>query len=214
MTKKAISRRDFLKTAGITVAAATVTCSGLGAFATHQPKVDTPELSLGENNTMNKRLLITYATRAGSTAEVVTAIGESLASRGLTVDVKPVKENPSLKGYDGVIMASAIRTGNWLPEAVEYVKANQQVLKSMPVALVTVHMNNTGDDEASTTARLAYLNSVRPLLNPHDEVFFSGAIKIEKLSMLDRLVLKMVKATVEDKRDWNKIRNWQPALNL
>jgi menaquinone-dependent protoporphyrinogen IX oxidase len=32
---------------------------------------------------MNKRILITYATRAGSTIEVAAAIGESLTQRGL-----------------------------------------------------------------------------------------------------------------------------------
>ena len=43
---------------------------------------------------MNNRILVTYATRAGSTAEVAAAIAETLAARGYAVDVKPVKEKP------------------------------------------------------------------------------------------------------------------------
>ena len=43
---------------------------------------------------MDNRILVTYATRAGSTAEVAAAIAETLAARGYAVDVKPVKEKP------------------------------------------------------------------------------------------------------------------------
>ena len=106
---------------------------------------------------MNKRILITYATKAGSTVDIAVAIGQTLYARGFLVDVKPVKENPVLKGYQAVLMGSAIRMGSWLPEAVDFVKTNQQALNKMPVALFTVHMLNTGEDDASRTARLAYL---------------------------------------------------------
>jgi menaquinone-dependent protoporphyrinogen oxidase len=41
------------------------------------------------------------------------------------VDVKPVKEKPQITGYSAVVLGSAIRMGNWLPKAVDFVKANQ-----------------------------------------------------------------------------------------
>lgn len=58
---------------------------------------------------MNQRILVTYATRAGSTAEVAAAIGESLAARGYAVEVKSVKEKPGVAGYSAVVLGSAIR---------------------------------------------------------------------------------------------------------
>ena len=113
---------------------------------------------------MNKRVLVTYATRAGSTAEIAAAVAETLAARGYAVDVKPVKENPKLDGYSAVVLGSAIRVGKWLPEAVNFVKAHQAALNAVPSALCTVHMLNTGGDQASQTARAAYLDAVRPRL--------------------------------------------------
>jgi menaquinone-dependent protoporphyrinogen oxidase len=74
---------------------------------------------------MTNRILVTYATRAGSTVEVAAAIGETLRGSGFSVDVKPVKEKPSVEGYQAVVVGSAIRLGSWLPEAVNFVKNNQ-----------------------------------------------------------------------------------------
>ena len=211
MSTQSLSRRDFLKVAGLTAATATLTCAGLGYAATRAPALETPELTLEEENPMNKRVLVTYATRAGSTVEVAAAIAESLGSRGYAVDVKPVKEKPSLAGYSAVVMGSAIRMGAWLPEAVAFVKANQAALDGMPAALFTVHMLNTGDDEAGRTARLGYLNTVRPLLHGAEEVYFAGKFDFSRLSFLDRTIAKLVKAVESDSRDWAKIRGWVPA---
>lgn len=160
---------------------------------------------------MNQRILVTYATRAGSTAEIAAAIGESLAARGYTVDVKPVKEKPDPAAYAAVVLGSAIRMSGWLPEAVEYVKAHQAVLTGLPVALFTVHLLNTGADDVSYAARAAYLAAVRPLLPDAEAVYFAGLMDYGRLSFLDRTIAKMVKVREADHRDWAAIRSWMPA---
>lgn len=214
MPAKKLSRRDFLKAAGLTLAATTVTCSGLGYAATRTPQFETPENTYIGEGSMNKQILITYATRTGSTVEVAAALGETLSSRGFAVDVKPVKETPTLTGYDAVLIGSAIRFGQWLPEATEFVKNNQARLQNLPVALFTLHGMNRGDDEQSRTARLAYLSAVLPLVNPVDEVFFAGKMDLARMSFLDRTIAKMVKSETGDFRDWNKIRGWAQTIAL
>jgi menaquinone-dependent protoporphyrinogen oxidase len=207
-----ISRRDFLKTAGLALAATTVTGSALGYAATRRPDAKTLELEFGGEDNMDKRILVTYATRAGSTAEIAAAIGRSLGQRGFYVDVKPVKDRPDLEGYQAVILGSAIRMGSWLPEVVGYIQDNQEKLNSMPVALFTVHMLNTGDDLESRTNRLAYLDKVRPLLNGAEEVYFEGKMDFSKLSLFDRFIAKMADAVETDNRDWEKIRSWSAQV--
>ena len=163
---------------------------------------------------MDNRILVTYATRAGSTAEVAAAIAETLAGRGYAVDVKPVKEKPQLTGYSAVVLGSAIRMGAWLPEAVDFVKANQAALNALPTALFTVHMLNTGDDQASRAARAAYLDAVRPLLNGAETTYFEGKMDFSRLSFLDRTVAKMVKSVEADHRGWDEIRQWANAVEV
>ncbi len=217
MNTQMLPRRNFLKAAGLTLAGATLACSGLGYAAMRAPEHKTPEFVFEKDESMNKRVLIAYATRAGSTPEIAAAIGETLSARGCAVDVKSVKSLPSLNGYSAVILGSAIRMGSWLPEMVDFIKANQAALTQsismgMPVTMFTVHMLNTGDDPASHTARLAYLDRIRPLLGKVEEAYFTGVIDMEKLSFLDRMMVKMVKSPLGDQRDWHKIHRWASAV--
>lgn len=165
---------------------------------------------------MTDRILVTYATRAGSTVEVAAAIGEALSGRGFSVDVKPVKEKPPVEGYQAVVIGSAIRMGNWLPAAVNFIKDNQAQLSRVPTAFFTVHMLNRGEDEASRQARQAYTATVRQILAPVDEAFFSGKMDYSRLSFLDRTIAKAVEKQTDsragDFRDWGKIRAWAQGL--
>lgn len=161
---------------------------------------------------MENRILLTYATRADSTTQIAGVIGEELSKRGYVVELVPVKAKPVVEGYTAVVIGSAIRMGNWLPEAVDFIKKNQAQLNAIPTALFSVHMLNSGDDLESKTNRLAYLNNVRPLVNAVDEVFFTGKMDLKRLSFTDRLIAKAVKAVNEDRRDWDKIRSWANTI--
>ncbi len=163
---------------------------------------------------MSKKVLVTYATRAGSTAEVASSIAETLTQRGFQADVIPVKSNPSLAGYQAVVLGSAIRIGSWLPEMVDFIKKNQATLNALPTALFTVHMLNTGADETSQAARKAYTAPVHALLSPAaaDEAFFYGNMDYARLSFFDRMIAKAVEKQTHsptgDHRDWDQIRAW------
>src|SRR2546421_11220930 len=82
---------------------------------------------------MNK-ILVTFATRAGSTYQVAARVAEVLRAGGATVEVKPVAAVHEMKDYDAVVIGSAIRMGQWLPEAVGVVKTNRETLSRIPTA--------------------------------------------------------------------------------
>lgn len=96
MSRKRISRRDFLKAAGLNVGASTVACCGLSYAASRPseaPVVDRPRFTYGKEASMNPNiLLVAYATRTGSTVGVAAAIAETLAGSGALVEVRPVEE--------------------------------------------------------------------------------------------------------------------------
>jgi len=161
---------------------------------------------------LNKRILVAYASHSGSTIDVAARIGETLTARGFSVDIKPIMEKPQVESYGAVVIGSAIRYGQWLPVATEFVKTNQVALQRVPVALFSVHLMNRGNDEQSRVNRLAYLNTVRSLIKPVDEVFFSGKGDPKRLSLFDRWISRAAGAPVGDLRDWNKIRGWAQAV--
>lgn len=211
-----VNRREFLLAAGVTAGAATLLCGGLGYLATVPPDMALPELNEEEDNRMSQKILVVYATKAGSTAEIAVEIGKSLAARGYGVDVKPVKEDPSLDGYQAVVIGSAIRIGRWLSEADQFVRKNQARLNQLPAALFTVHLENLGEGDDQQAARRAYTEPIRQLLPEAQEVFFPGKIDFDTLSFFDRTLAKamakQVGLEVGDFRDWEMIKGWAGSL--
>jgi menaquinone-dependent protoporphyrinogen oxidase len=53
------------------------------------------------------RVLVTAATKYGSTTEIARAIGDVLAERGFDTTVLPPEEVGSIEEYDAVILGSA-----------------------------------------------------------------------------------------------------------
>jgi menaquinone-dependent protoporphyrinogen oxidase len=211
---KQISRRKFLKIAGISLGGAVVACSGLTYAATRQPKIDFIQTSCIGNSNSQGKILVAYASKCGSTGEIAETIGQTLCEKGASVDVSPAGRVTSLEGYRMVILGSAVRMGNWVSEAIEFAKTNQQTLSNLSVFLFTVHLQNAGEDEESRNNRLAYLDAVRPLVNSVGEAFFAGKIEMARLSLLDRSISQMMGAKDEDLRDWNKIRSWAQTITI
>jgi menaquinone-dependent protoporphyrinogen oxidase len=158
-------------------------------------------------------ILVVYATRAGSTKGVAEAVTEELRSSGHTVDLVPVTEASAVNGYQAVVIGSAVNGAQWLPEAVEFVKANQAALNRVPVALFTVHMMNFGNEAKYVKRRHAYLSEVRPLINPVDEAFFGGVAAVsDSDGRFARWIYKRFGGQTGDRRDWDAIRAWAGAL--
>ena len=139
MKTKNISRRKFIKAAGFTLGGAALVVTGAGCGpvqnqdvpgpeqSAENSEIETPTFTFGKDQTANGQILVLYATHTGSTVGVSSAIGETLGTLGFSVDVKPVKENPSTIGYQAVVIGSAVNGGKWLPEAVAFVKITSRL---------------------------------------------------------------------------------------
>jgi menaquinone-dependent protoporphyrinogen oxidase len=158
------------------------------------------------------KILVTFATRAGSTEEVAKAIGQALAAQGATTDVLPVQNVANVAEYDLVVVGSAIRMGSWLPEAVEFVGAHKSQLSSKATAYFLVSGFLREDTVEMRQKVLAFLDPVRAILEPASIGLFAGKMDYSKLPWLDRTIAKAVGSYEGDWRDWQAIRTW--ALGL
>src|SRR5512136_1890361 len=89
---------------------------------------------------MSEKILVTYASRTGTTAGVADAVGKKLADKGFNVDIIPMKDVSDLEQYSAVVAGSAVQASKWLPEAVEFLEKNREVLQKKKFALFSVCM--------------------------------------------------------------------------
>ncbi|RPJ48383.1 MAG: flavodoxin [Chloroflexi bacterium] len=206
------SRRGFLRKGCLTAAAVGLTvCGGAALAATYQPNIDFPTISSGDD-TVNNRTLIAYASKAGSTAEIAAKIGETITKQGQAVDVLPVAKVTDLSLYSAVILGSAIRVGQLLPEAMKFLQANQAALAQKKFSAFIVCMTLKDDTEANRQTVSAYLDPVRALVKPASEGLFAGVMDLGKLPLFERLMIKMMKAPEGDFRKWDAIQAWAGAF--
>lgn len=208
--KTGISRRQALKVGCLGTTALGLTLCGAAAIRPEPEPILLETYSYGEN-TMKPRILIAYATYAGSTMEIAGKIGETIATQGYSVAVRPMTDQPDLDDYDAVLLGSAVHHGEWLPEAIEYVRENRSKLEEGPLAIFSVHITNTGDDPQSRRERQAFTDSVRALITSDAEVFLPGRFDrrgAEK--MLPGFVARFVPTTNLIK--WNKVENWAESV--
>jgi menaquinone-dependent protoporphyrinogen oxidase len=125
---------------------------------------------------MKKKILVAYATAAGSTGGVADLIGKTMAESGIAVDVCPVQSVKKLDSYDAIVLGSAIHGGKWLPEMVTFLQANQSRLNQVPTAFFLVGLMVNKKDESARKLVDQFLAAERALVKPVSEGHFVGAM--------------------------------------
>ena len=101
------------------------------------------------------RILVSYATRTGTTRDVAAALADELVRRGHEVDVLPCRRSPSSYHYDAVVVGSAVHHHHWLPEAQAYLQAEAPDLSERPTWLFQTGACADGEVEGHVGATRA-----------------------------------------------------------
>lgn len=190
---------------------------------------------------MNK-ILVTYATMAGSTAEVARAVGEEIEKSGLSVDVLPLEEVKDLQGYQGVVVGGPMIMG-WHRAAQRFLKKHRKAFQQIPLAvfMLAMRLTKTDDigageipvmvdeklpslpekaDKLNFKERYASLpNYLRPVIQsvkpakPIRIGVFGGRMEYGRLKWWAVLfAMLVVQAPAGEKRNWETIRKWASAV--
>jgi len=168
---------------------------------------------------MSQRILVTYASRAGSTAGVAEAVGRTLNEQGIQVDVLPVQAVKDITPYEAVVVGSAIQNKQWLPEAMQFMQANGSALSEMPFATFTLCMTLAMQGGVKYRPLIEeWLAPVRALAQPVSEGLFAGKLEVGKIpNFTDRMRFRLrVLSGVwpqGDHRDWEAIGEWADGLH-
>ena len=172
---------------------------------------------------MTRRILVAYATRTGWTVGVAEAIGRVLSEGGAQVDVRAMQDVDDLKAYQAVVAGSAIQAGQWLPEAMQFIRGHQAELCRIPLAAFLVCMTLAMPGNKYRDFVATWLQPVRELVRPVSEGLFAGGLDIRRVPSLGnrlkfRLSVLFGAWSEGDHRDWAAIRAWaqstRPLLSL
>jgi menaquinone-dependent protoporphyrinogen IX oxidase len=186
---------------------------------------------------MNK-ILVTYATNAGSTAKVAEAIAAELG-KNAAVEILPLDKVTSLEPYSAIVLGAPMIVG-WHRGALAFLRKNQAVLSQKKLAVFVTCINLTKTDETSlegvplfideklpkapkNLARLSikenystpknYLTPILKLVNPVSIGLFGGSLQYFSMKWWQvPFVLLVIQAQPGDKRNWKAIAEWAGGL--
>jgi menaquinone-dependent protoporphyrinogen oxidase len=188
------------------------------------------------------RVLVTYASMAGSTAEVAQAVAEELSKCGWQVDVLPLEQVKDLQAYDGVVVGGPMIMG-WHRAATRFLKRNRGTFQRIPLAVFVTAMSLTQDGETSPGGVSVYVdgnlpktpqkagqlsfkeryarlaNYLRPILQatrpakPVSIGVFGGRMEYGRLKWWAVLfAMLVIQAPAGERRNWSAIREWAAGL--
>lgn len=185
-----------------------------------------------------KKILVTYATNAGSTAKIAQAVADEL-TKTADVDVLPLDKVTSLDDYSAIVLGAPMIVG-WHRGALAFLKRNQTALSRVPLAIFVTCVNLTKTDETGlgdaplfideklpkapkNPARLGikenystpknYLTPILKLVKAVSIGIFGGSLQYFSMKWWQvPFVLLAIQAAPGDKRNWKAISEWASQL--
>jgi menaquinone-dependent protoporphyrinogen oxidase len=161
---------------------------------------------------MAAQILVAYASKTGSTAEIAQAVGKELQSAGYSTDVAEMKAVSSLADYHAVVIGGPLYMGKVVGDVGKFVGRHHEVLSKIPVAAFTVGITPVSKDPVQIGNAMKLLHSSLAPLQPVSESVFAGRVDPKKLSFIQRKMTEMAKSPVGDFRDWEAIARWAREL--
>lgn len=163
---------------------------------------------------MTTNVLVTVASRHGSTAELATELGARLRESGhdrpLRVEVRPVEEVERVDGYDAVVLGSAVYLGQWLPSARDFALTHAAALRQRPLWLFS--SGPVGEPLKPDASHVVDLGPVLAAVTPIEHRVFAGRIERQSLGLAERVVVRGLRVPPGDYRDWRAVREWAAAI--
>lgn len=155
------------------------------------------------------RVLVSAASRHGSTAEMAREIAAVLTGAGLDAQVVPPDAVTSLADWDAVVIGSAVYLGHWLASARDLIDRFGPELAERPVWLFS--SGPVGDPPMPTDAP-EDIDEIVALVHPRGHQVFAGRIDRGQLGLGEKVIASALRTPEGDFRPWTDVRAWAEGV--
>jgi menaquinone-dependent protoporphyrinogen oxidase len=153
-------------------------------------------------------VLVAYASKRGSTAEIAETVAATLRREGLGVCLGPAGDVGSLERFDAVVLGSAVYMKRWPGDARHFLKRHRKALRQMPFWVFS--SGPVGDPAQNDQAWMEppELAEKADALGGRGHVVFGGCVPAEPRGRVERAMVEGIPREYRDRRDWDEIRGW------
>jgi len=162
---------------------------------------------------MSASVLVTYATRYGSTAEVAGAVAEGLQTEGLAVTLQPVQQVSGLEDYTAVVLGAPLYMFRLHKKARRFLDRFRAQLENRPVAVFS--LGPFHDDEKEWKEAREQLDkelAKYPWLKPVSIEMIGGRFDPANLRFPFSWIPALKRMAPVDIRDWKALNTWVKSL--
>jgi menaquinone-dependent protoporphyrinogen oxidase len=157
-------------------------------------------------------VLVAYATKHGSTAEIAEAVADALRASGLRADCVESGGVTHLGPYDAVVLGSAVYMKRWRGDARAFLRRHGKALAEMPFWVFSSgYVGDPKEDNPAWAEPPKVIKQVEQL-GAREHVVFGGRIPLEPRGPIERSMVKSTPPEFRDRRDWDEIRAWATRI--
>jgi menaquinone-dependent protoporphyrinogen oxidase len=160
------------------------------------------------------RVLVGYATAAGSTAGIAERIAGRLQEAGCEVVCRPVGPELDPTAFDALVVGSAVHNMAWLEPAVDFLSRIP-----LPQQRSTWCFSVGGVSRQGALSRRMTAGEVRRVerdfpagFRPREHRYFGGIVEMAGLPAWGRLFWQLIGGRPGDHRDWPAIDRWASQI--
>ena len=157
-------------------------------------------------------VLVAYASKHGSTAEIAAAVAEALRAGGLRADCVEAADVASLDPYDAVILGSAVYMKRWRREARHFLRVHGSELAKRPFWVFSSGPVGDPAKDNPEWTEPARTIATAERLGARDHPVFGGSMPADAHGMMQRSMAQNTPPEYRDRRDWEAIRGWADGI--
>ena len=158
------------------------------------------------------RVLVTYGSKFGSTAEIAEAITAELRDHGIDVDCLPAHDAKTVDGYDAVVLGSAVDMQRWRRDARRFLEKHAHELERIPFWVFSSGSVGAPEQRDPDWEEPAKVMALAERLGAREHVVFGGSIPAEPKSLMQKAMASETPEEFRDLRDWDEIRAWARGI--